>query len=75
MTRETLTQSVVLTPRELSERWKLSVDRVLALVRSGALRGAFNIAPGGRGRRWRIPLRSVEEFEATRAACPTSMPD
>jgi hypothetical protein len=62
---------VVLTPRELGARWKLSPDRIAALIRSGQLR-AFNTAPG-RGRRWRIPLEAVLDFEEKRQ-CPAATP-
>jgi hypothetical protein len=60
---------VVLTPRELGARWKMSAERIAALIRSGALK-AFNVAPGN-GRRWRIPLEAVLEFEERRR-CPAS---
>lgn len=49
----------------------MSADRIAALIRSGALK-AFNVAPGN-GRRWRIPLDAVLEFEERRR-CPASPP-
>jgi hypothetical protein len=51
----------VLTIKEVSERWQLSIDRVGYLINTGKLK-AFNIAPG-KGRRWRITLQAVRDFE------------
>jgi hypothetical protein len=59
-----------LTPPELARRWRMKRDRVLALIRSGALR-AFDASknPGKAGGRprWRISPQAIAEFEAARA--------
>jgi len=62
---------VYLTPPELARRWRVSPEKILALVARGEL-AAFNIALrlGGRPR-WRIRLADVERFETARAAVPT----
>jgi hypothetical protein len=66
-----ITERSVLTPPQLARRWGVGIDKILALMVRGELRGAFNAAlevgPGKRPR-WRIPLTAVEAFELSRAA-------
>jgi hypothetical protein len=55
------------TPPEIAKRWRVSEDKVLALIRSGRLR-AFDVAsPGSSRPRWRVPLDALLAFEAGRA--------
>lgn len=58
-------------PRELAARWGVSIDKVLAFIRTGELR-AFNVASQSSKRpRYRIPVDEVRRFEEqTRAAAP-----
>jgi hypothetical protein len=58
-----------LTTRSLAVRWGTSIKSVVALINAGKLQ-AFNVAPG-RGRRWRIPLEEILEFEE-RQRCPAA---
>jgi excisionase family DNA binding protein len=62
--------STKLTPRQIADRNRISVDKVLAWIHTGQLR-AVNVAtrPGGRPR-WRISEADLACFEATRAAVP-----
>jgi hypothetical protein len=66
-------ETIVLSPPELARRWRVGVDKILALIVRGDLPGAFNgalhVGPGKRPR-WKIPLATVEQFEAQRAAVP-----
>jgi hypothetical protein len=60
-----------LTPPQLAERWAVSPEKVIALIRRGELR-AFDVAlrPSRRAR-WRIARADVEAFERRREAMPT----
>ena len=64
------------TPPELADRWAVTPDKVLQLIRAGEL-AAVNLAlrtgPGCRPR-WRIALAAVEAFERRRAASPVVKP-
>jgi hypothetical protein len=59
-----------LTPPALARRWGISVDKVLAWIRSGELR-AFNAATRTGGRpRWLIDETDLIAFENRRSAKP-----
>jgi excisionase family DNA binding protein len=59
-----------MTPPELARYWRVSPDKVLALIKSGQLR-AFNVAAKLSGRpRWRISEDAVLAFERARSAVP-----
>ena len=59
------------TPPEVARRWRVSPDKVVALVRNGELKG-FDVAMKRGGRpRFRILLEEVLAFEKRRAVVPT----
>ncbi len=59
-----------LTPPEIARRYGISVDKVLAWIRTGELR-ALNLAESRSGRpRWRIDHVDLMAFESQRAAIP-----
>jgi hypothetical protein len=61
-----------ISPQQLSDRWQVSVEKILGLIARGEL-SAFNTAlevGPGRRPRWRVPLAAVEAFERRRAAVP-----
>ena len=49
-----------MTPRALSSRWNLHEESLRRMLRQGKLAG---FKPGSKS--WRIPVSSVEEYEAT----------
>jgi len=62
------------TPRELARRWRVSPDKVRALVRSGEL-AALNLASPRCGKpRLVITPEAVAAFERGRAAAPPPKP-
>jgi hypothetical protein len=61
-----------LTPPRLADRWGVSTDKILSLVRSGELR-AINISEGRQRARYLIDLADIEEFERRRQTRP--LPD
>jgi hypothetical protein len=71
----TSAERVVLSPPQLARRWGVGIEKILTLIVRGELPGAFNCAlstgPGKRAR-WKIPLKTVEEFERRRAAVPNA---
>jgi hypothetical protein len=62
-------KSTKLTPPRLADRWGVSCDKVLSLVRSGELR-AVNISEGRQRARYLIDLADIEEFERRRETRP-----
>jgi excisionase family DNA binding protein len=57
---------MMLTPREIAERYRVSEDKIRAWIARGELR-AFNVANRQGGRpRWRIHRADLELFEARR---------
>ena len=65
MTTSTATS---LTPPELASRWRVSPEKVIGLIRSGALRG-FDVAmPRSKRPLYRINLSEVIAFEERRSA-------
>ena len=59
-----------ITPPQLARRWGVSPDKVLALLKSGQLKGCnLAIDPTGRAR-WRIPLCEIKRFEEARSSKP-----
>jgi hypothetical protein len=55
------------TPPEIAARWRVSEDKIHALIRAGRLR-AFDVAsPGSTRPRWRVPLDALLAFEAGRS--------
>jgi excisionase family DNA binding protein len=62
-------QTTKLTPPRLADRWGVSTDKILSLVRSGELR-AINVSEGRQRARYLIDLADVEEFERRRETRP-----
>jgi hypothetical protein len=59
-----------LTPNEFAARYRVSPDRVRALIRAGKLR-ALNLAASRVARpKFVIPPEAVREFEAAHSAAP-----
>jgi hypothetical protein len=56
-----------LTPPTLARRWGCSPERILSLIRAGALQ-AFNLSQGKQRPRYRITPEAVLAFEMRRAA-------
>jgi helix-turn-helix protein len=57
-------------PQEVAKRWRVAVDKVLALIHSGQIR-AINLAENPHGRpRWRITQQELERFELSRSTRP-----
>jgi hypothetical protein len=65
----------MLTPAELADRWRVDVHAILLWLRNGSLRGV-NLARSASSKkpRWRIPLSSVQQFEAARTNGMTEKP-
>lgn len=62
------------TPPKLAQGWGVSVNKILAFIRSGELR-AINVAPSDRHRpRYLIDLADVEAFENARQVVPEATP-
>ena len=60
-------------PREIAERYRVSVDKVLAWIRSGELVAIDVSTNAKRGKpRWRISEADLATFEARRTATPPS---
>ena len=59
------------TPPEIARLWGISVEKVVAFIRSGELR-AINAASPGRNQRPRflIDIVDLEDFEQRRAVSP-----
>jgi hypothetical protein len=53
----------VYTTSELAKRWKVSIDQVIALIRSEALIGFSVSKPGSLKPRFRVSAAEVEAFE------------
>ena len=63
--------STTFKPKELAERYKVSVDKILGLIHSGQL-AAFDMGskPGSQRPRFRISEEAVKLFERARAVVP-----
>ena len=60
--------------RELAERWRMDLDSVYALIKSGKL-AAFDVsAPGSKRPSYRISAAEVERFEQGKPAAPPGRP-
>lgn len=55
--------SDTLTPPMVAERWGVSAESVVSLIKRGELRAFTTSPPTAKRPRWRIPLASVEAFE------------
>jgi hypothetical protein len=63
-----------LTPREFGCRYRMGKDRVLSLIRSGALE-ALNLSPTRCGKpRYLIMPAALEKFERDRKVAPPPRP-
>lgn len=58
-----------MTPPQLAERWGVSDEKILTLIRNGELR-AINVSSGTQRARYLIDEADVAEFEARRATRP-----
>ena len=69
--RTTTVEKQKFTPPEIARLWGVSVEKVVAFIRSGELR-AMNAASPGRNQRPRylIDVADLEDFERRRAAVP-----
>jgi hypothetical protein len=61
-------KSPVLTPPQLSARWRVSPEKVISMIRSGALHGFDVSSPGSKRPRYRINISEVIAFEERRSA-------
>lgn len=60
-----------LTPRQVAERYRMDVDKVYDMIRSGQLPAVdVSSRPGSRKPRYRIRRQDLEAFEASRATQP-----
>ena len=67
------TQQRALTIGQLATRWGVSRDRVVSLIRNGALRNVFRIPSAGRfGETIKIPYHEVLEAEARWSITPAT---
>ena len=62
-----------LIPREVAERYRVSVDKVVGWIRVGKLR-AFNVGDGLKRPRWRVLPADLTAFETERMATPPPKP-
>jgi len=58
-----------LTPPELAKLWHVKAGTILAMLRSGRLRG-FNVGSGRLRPRYRIPPEALIEFQQQQSAKP-----
>jgi len=62
------------TPREISESYSVTVDVVLAWIKSGQLRAVDVSRAAGGKPRWRIDPADLAAFEARRSSVPLPKP-
>ena len=56
--------SAILTPPQIADRWGVSPESVLGLLKRGALKGFTTSPPTAKRPRWRVTLSAVEAYEA-----------
>jgi hypothetical protein len=69
-----MTTNTFLTPPEVALRWRVSAEKVVAMIRGGQL-AAMNVASAKSSRpRFRISVQAVQDFEHGRAAIVAPVP-
>ena len=63
-----------LTPPEPGRLWRVTPEKVIALIRAGRLRAADLAMPGSRWPRFRISPQAVQDFELGRQPAPPPAP-